>query len=109
MSAPVTGQDALYCDSCNHCYPHKDKPGLCGRCFVLEDTQKKEGKDSVNFQDLLVSCLISLALRVMSLKLYLIIEQRSLPRLWIYRQILSSDPGKRVALYFIFHQRYEDS
>ncbi len=25
MSAPVTGQDAPYCDSCNHCYPHKDK------------------------------------------------------------------------------------
>ncbi|KAK0241003.1 hypothetical protein EDD85DRAFT_992329 [Armillaria nabsnona] len=53
MSAPVTGQDAPYCDSCNHRYPHKDKPGLCGHCFVLEDTQKKEGKDSVNFQELL--------------------------------------------------------
>ncbi|KAK0484162.1 hypothetical protein EDD18DRAFT_1467534 [Armillaria luteobubalina] len=53
MSAPVTGQDAPYCDSCNHHYPHKDKPGHCGRCFVLENTQQKEGQDSVKFQELL--------------------------------------------------------
>ncbi|KAK0471063.1 kinase-like domain-containing protein [Armillaria novae-zelandiae] len=49
----MTGQDVPYCDSCNHHYPHKDKPGHCGCCFVLEDTQQKEGEDSVKFQELL--------------------------------------------------------
>ncbi|KAK0483350.1 hypothetical protein IW261DRAFT_1417263 [Armillaria novae-zelandiae] len=53
LMQPTNIEDPTCCLECNGGFPKKAKPGPCGRCFMIELVAKKDGVDSVRYQNLM--------------------------------------------------------
>ncbi|PBK85626.1 hypothetical protein ARMGADRAFT_548132 [Armillaria gallica] len=52
MSQPSQPETHTRCTECNGDFPKKDKPGPCGRCYMIEHVSKQDGVDSTRYSDL---------------------------------------------------------